>query len=143
MIDRSALEASVRDLLALFAIDKAPIALEKMLQTRHAELWEAVEVEDLSMGMMLPFTPERVYEPRMSMARLIGRKLARSPWGIQHGLEWVETTKENTEIFARTLVMPEQMVLALSPANRTVSVLSDHFEVPLSEASKRLNELNL
>jgi len=143
MIDRPALEASIRALLALFAIDKAPIALEKMLQTRHPQLWEGVDVEDLSLRMIMPVTPETMYQPRMSMARMIGRKTAGSPWGIQHGLEWVSSSEETIESFARALVMPERMVLALSPANRTVSVLSEYFEVPPKEVAIRLNELKL
>lgn len=140
MNELQALERIANELVETFNITIPPIPIESMLQHPKPDMWEDLDISQLS-GSFLRVTEH--YSPRMSLARLLARQLASSPWGQTRGL----LTKIRDELtlhrFARMIVMPAPMVLELNAAARTPSLLSAHFEVPEEDARLRLEELEV
>lgn len=141
MTDWNRLEAVVSNLLELYEITSAPIPLEKILQTSRVGLWESVDLSDLSIGFFAPMSLSSLYAPRMSLARMIGRMIVQSDWGRERGVPELLSDDGEMHAFARILVMPASMVDALPPANKTLEVLSEYFEVPQSDVELRLADL--
>lgn len=141
MTDWDYLESLVGSLLELYEITAPPIPLEKMLQTARAGLWETFDLSELSTGFFSPMNFTNPYAPRVSMARMIGRKLLDSEWGRERALSDRIRNDGDINVLARILMMPRHMIEALPPANRTPEVLSDYFEVPKSDAELRLADL--
>ncbi|MCS7070543.1 MAG: hypothetical protein NZM00_03500 [Anaerolinea sp.] len=135
------LETLVRSLLELYEITAPPIPLEKMLQTSRSGLWESVDLSEVSTGFFSPMNTASPYAPRVSLARMIGRKVLQSDWGKQQGLPARIQNDSDINTLARILMMPRHMIEALPPANRTPDVLSEYFEVPQSDVELRLADL--
>jgi hypothetical protein len=110
-----------------------------MLQRPKEGMWEQVDINQLS-GSFLSI--REVYSPRMSLARLLVRHVASSPWGRERGLMRILKSEDLVRTFARMLIMPREMVLALSAGARNPTTMSMHFEVPEDDARTRLHELS-
>jgi hypothetical protein len=136
--DWNHLEAVVQEICGIFDVYAPPIPVELMLQKPPADLWDEVDVSQLS-GSFLSIK-ER-YSPRMSMARLLSRHIAGSVWGADRDVNVILTDGEAINRFARMIIMPEDMVTALTSSKRNPKAMSLHFEVPEDDARQRLLEL--
>lgn len=132
-------EDVVRELMQLYAISAPPIPIERVIQHPHEDMWEDVDVNDLSANFLNISTP---YSPRMSMARFLARLIVKSKWGHERGLNGVEADEPSVYRFARIIAMPVDMVMEINPESRTPQLISLHFEVPESDAHLRLQELS-
>lgn len=138
MDNLKSLEAAAAELIAVFEITTQPVPIESMLQHPKAKMWEEVNIAQLSGGFLN--VSER-YSPRMSLARLLARHVADSEWGQERNLPALVQSQENLHAFARMLIMPLSMVMALSSAARVPATMSFHFEVPEEDARLRLVEI--
>jgi hypothetical protein len=135
------LEAIASELIKTFEIQNPPIPIEIMLQRPKPDMWEEVDITELSVGFL---KTGGHFSPRMSLARLLARHIIHSDWGKQRGLQEIfKQDKDETMLkaFARMLIMPADMVKALSPGARTPITMSMHFEVPEDDARLRLKEV--
>lgn len=138
--EREALENVVAELLAEFNVHAPPVPVETILQKPRADMWEEVNVSQLT-STFLSF--KEPFSPRMSMARLLARHLATSAWGdARHVREILGTNEDVLRAFARMLAMPREMVDALPSTQRSAAYISSHFEVPESDAHQRLLDLS-
>lgn len=139
MDDMKRLEQIAQELIDAFEIYTPPIPIESMLQHPKESMWEEVNVNQLS-GTFLSLKDK--YSPRMSMARLLVRHVAGSPWGKTRGLmEILRKDEEFIRAFARMIVMPVEMMNDLSRGARNPVAMSMYFEVPEDDARQRLQEL--
>lgn len=138
MVDMQQLEAVAREFISLFDISAPPIPIEKILQSPLPDMWDEVDVSQMTARLDL----SSPYSPQMSMARLLARNIIASEWGKQHGIANLDQDDTAIRQFARMLVMPADMILQLNQTSRTPQLLSLHFEVPEAEANLRLQELN-
>lgn len=138
MADYSELEALVTELLDTFEVSNPPIPIETMLQKPPQGMWEELDVTQLS-GSFLKIND--TYAPRMSMARLLARHIARSEWGKAHGLQGMDGREDEIRVFARMLIMPRTMIENLSAAARVPSTMRLQFEVPEEDAQQRLQDI--
>lgn len=132
------LEAVVHELLESFDIRTPPVPIESMLQHPRADMWCEVNPRNISLGFLNSRGP---YALRMSLARLLAREITASAWGIQRHVPEMVREEAQMQAFARMLIMPAHMVLALSGGARTPAELSVHFEVPVEDARLRLSEM--
>lgn len=132
------LEQIATELCEIFEVYAPPIPIELMLQHPRENMWEEVDVTQLS-GSFLS-VKER-FSPRMSLARLLVRHIVHSEWGSQNDLEGILDDDDYTNAFARMLLMPRDMVTGLTESMRNPTTMSTHFEVPESDAEQRLLEL--
>lgn len=132
------LEAAVRELLEAFDIRTPPVPIESMLQHPRLDMWREVNPRNISLGFL---NSRGLYAPRMSLARLLAREIAASVWGIQRHVPEMVREEAQMQAFARMLIMPAHMIMALSGGARTPAELSVHFEVPIEDADLRLSEL--
>ena len=138
MTDWKNLEAIVQEICGIFDVYAPPVPVELMLQKPPDGLWEEVDVSQLS-GSFLSIK-ER-YSPRMSMARLLSRHIAVSSWGAERSVNTIIDDTDSVNRFARMLMMPEDMVTALTSSKRNPKAMSLHFEVPEDDARQRMLEL--
>ncbi len=142
MTETSQLEAIAGELIETFQIDNPPIPIEIMLQRPKPDMWDEVDITELSVGFL---KTGGHFSPRMSLARLLARHIVQSDWGKGRNLYDIFNKSENSEelirAFARMLIMPLGMVKALSVGARTPVTMSMHFEVPEEDARLRLKEL--
>ncbi len=138
MVTSAQLERVAEELLAEFNITSPPIPIESILQHPKPGMWEELDMSQISGGF---FQVTANYSPRMSMARLLVRQLARCPWGIERGLDAIKKDQTAQHVFARMLVMPKAMITQLEAKSQTPETISQHFEVPDDEARQRLEEL--
>ncbi len=142
MTDLKQIETIATELIHIFEINSPPVPIEIMLQRPKPDMWDEVDITELSVGFLKGGSP---YAPRMSLARLLARHVMHSEWGVIRGLEAVLKQPDGEKIvyaFARMLVMPSEMVKSLSPSARVPITMSMHFEVPEDDAKQRLEELN-
>jgi hypothetical protein len=133
------LEAIVREVMETFEVYAPPVPIELMLQQPKAGMWETIDVTQLS-GSFLSIKDR--YSPRMSLARLLARHIAASDWGRERGLFMlIQEQPDLLPKLARTLLMPEDMVLGLTNSTRTPGYMNTYFEVPEEDATQRLLEL--
>ncbi len=138
MDERQRLEVVATELVEEFDVLSPPVPIEIMLRQPRDNMWKEVDVNQLS-GSFTNIL--ELYSPRMSLARLLVRHIAKSSWGQERGLDSVLKDEETTQVFARMLVMPREMVHMLSSGARNPTAMSMHFEVPEEDARKRLVEL--
>jgi hypothetical protein len=140
--DMSQLETIATELIATFEIESPPIPIEIMLQRPKPDMWDEVDITELSVGFL---KTGGHFSPRMSLVRLLARHIVQSEWGEGRGLQDIMADPAEREelmrAFARMLIMPVDMVKALSPGARTPVTMSMHFEVPEDDARLRLKEL--
>jgi hypothetical protein len=132
------LETIASELMTAFDIVTTPVPIETMLQQPKEGMWQEVDINQLS-GSFLSIREH--YSPRMSLARLLARHVASSPWGRTHGLMNIIKDEELLRAFARMLIMPKELVLALSSGARNPTAMSIHFEAPEEDARLRLQDL--
>lgn len=137
-MEQQQLEAIAREICEQFEVYAPPVPIEIMLQKPVAGMWEEVDVSQLS-GSFLSIKDR--YSPRMSLARLLVRHIATSDWGQERGLDKILGDAEELNLFARMLIMPEDMVAGLSSSSRNPKTMGLHFEVPEDDARHRLLEL--
>ena len=134
------LEAVTAELMQAFDVTDPPIPVELMLQRPKDDMWEQVDVSQLS-GTFL--TVSDYYSPRMSLARLLARHIIWSQWGQDRDLKRLSTNEDMLRAFARILVMPASMISSMQKSARTSTAVSMRFEVPETDAQTRLDELLL
>lgn len=134
------LERIVNSLIDLYDIQGPPVPIESMLQHPLDAMWEKLDISKLSGGFI---NVTDYYAPRMSLARLLARQIAGSDWGKERGIDAIGTDEDMVRAFARMLIMPSNLLTALSANARTPEWLSIHFEVPADDALLRLQELGL
>jgi hypothetical protein len=132
------IEELVLDLMDSFEITAPPVPVELMLQQPMPNLWEKVDITQLS-GSFLSI--KEVFSPRMSLARLLVRHALVSPWGKDNELTFILKDEPLLNAFARTLLMPSFMIEMMSSSARNPSAMSLHFEVPTEDARLRVQEL--
>ncbi|NJO82479.1 MAG: hypothetical protein HC828_06420 [Blastochloris sp.] len=132
------LEAAVEELIDIYQISAPPIPIESMLQHPKADMWEEVDLSQLSLSFVIV---NEQYSPRMSLARMLARHVIHSSWGHARGLDVVDKDEAALHAFARMLIMPASMVRQLTSASRTAALVGMHFEVPETDAKQRLEEL--
>ena len=137
-MDTDYLENLAQEICDVFVVYAPPVPIELMLQKPVADMWEEVDVTQLSGSFM---NIKERFSPRMSVARLLVRHIVLSEWGQQHDIAHVLADKESINRFARMLLMPKEMVLGLTTSMRNPKTMSTHFEVPESDAQDRLLEL--
>lgn len=138
MADTKALESIGRELIQLYAVVAPPIPIERMLQHPHPDMWDEVDMNDFSSTFLNISTP---YSPRMSLARVLARQIAKSHWGEQRGVE--DDDERIIHQLARVIIMPADLITEISEASRTPQLISLHFEVPEEDARLRLEELSV
>lgn len=138
MNDTDRLEAIAQELIDAFQIVRPPVPVETMLHSPVDGMWDSLDVAQLS-GTFLSFRDR--YSPRMSIARLLARHAANSPWGKDRQLNTLITDEETLRAFARMIVMPAEMVRGLTKSGRNPTTMSLEFEVPEEDARVRLQEL--
>jgi hypothetical protein len=139
VVDYARLESVTQELMDAFSITAPPIPIESMLQHPRPDMWEDVDISQLSGSFI---RVREGYAPRMSLARLLARHVVNCPWGQARNLQGIEREEGKLYRFARMLVMPESMILELSPTARTPQLVSVHFEVPEDDARLRLQEMS-
>lgn len=137
MSDMNLLESIATEVMETFDIKSPPIPIESMLQHPKPDMWQEVDIKILSGGFLV----KDLYSPRMSLARLLARHIASSEWGKNHQLQEILKDEDLIYAFARMLIMPIEMVKALSSGARAPTTMSFHFEVPEEDARIRLTEL--
>ncbi len=141
MSDLNQIESIATELIKAFDIENPPIPIEIMLQRPKSDMWAEVDITELSVGFL---KTGGHFSPRMSLARLLARHILQSDWGERRGLHEIFKNDKSEELlraFARMLIMPAEMVKALSPGARNPVTMSMHFEVPEDDARLRLKEL--
>ena len=138
MIDHQTLEQAAAELMAVFEINTPPIPIENMLQRPRENMWQEVDITQLSSSFL---SVTDVYSPRMSLSRMLARHVASSEWGKERDLTAILKEPDTLHSFARMLIMPRDMILTLSAGARTPTAMSIHFEVPESDAALRLEEI--
>src|SRR6266496_5228205 len=83
MVDFERLEQIASELIRTFEIEDPPVPIEIMLQRPKPDMWEEVNIADLSVGFL---KTGGHYSPRMSLARLLARHIIKSDWGNNRGL---------------------------------------------------------
>lgn len=137
-LDKHQLEAISQEICDVFDIYAPPVPIELMLRQPKENMWQEVDVTQLS-GSFLSIK-ER-FSPRMSLARLLVRHIATSDWGKERDIHIVLDDEDLLNSFARMLLMPSEMVEGLTNSMRNPKTMSNHFEVPESEAQERLLDL--
>jgi 16S rRNA (guanine966-N2)-methyltransferase len=140
VVDFARLETVAQELMDAFKIVAPPIPIESMLQRPAEEMWEEVDISQLSSSFL---NISQSYSPRMSLARLLARHVVNCPWGAERELTGLDRDENKLYRFARMLVMPASMVIQLTPTARTPHLVSVHFEVPETDAQLRLQELTV
>lgn len=140
MVDAKHLESVVQELIELYGIAAPPIPIERMLQHPLADMWDDVDVSDLTGNFLNISTP---FSPRMSLARFLARHIARSNWGTKRKLGSLSADEDSIHRFARVIIMPKNLMLELNAESRTPELISLHFEVPEDDARLRLLELGV
>jgi len=141
MVDFDQLEKIASELIRTFEIEDPPVPIEIMLQRPKPDMWEEVNIADLSVGFL---KTGGHYSPRMSLTRLLARHIIKSDWGDNRGLPAIMKQGKADEVvnaFGRMLIMPQEMVKTLSEGARTPITMSMHFEVPEEDAVLRLKEV--
>lgn len=132
------LEKITEELMAIYEINTPPVPIESMLQSPLGNMWDEIDIGKLSSSFI---NVRDYYSPRMSLARLLARHIVTSPWGAERGMNSISKDENMLRAFARLLMMPTSMVMALTPSSRAPEHLSIHFEVPLEDAVQRLQDL--
>ena len=139
-VTQDLIEAAVNEIMRLFDIDQPPVPVELMLERPREGLWSRADLAELTSSFLV--MTDR-YSPRMSVARLLARHIARCEWGEAYGLGPIYSSKSLTNNFARALMMPQPMLEdAMQNANSRMAVINK-FEVPEADYSLRLEELGL
>ncbi|MBW4436193.1 MAG: hypothetical protein KME04_03615 [Pleurocapsa minor GSE-CHR-MK-17-07R] len=136
--DQASLERIAEALLGLFDVTSPPVPIEYMLQHPRENMWEVVDISLVSGSFMNMNVP---YKPRMSLTRVLARLIAGSEWGKAMQVSPLTSDPDAISRLARAIVMPHQMLMTLPPSARNAKAISEHFEVPISEAESRLHEV--
>lgn len=134
------LEQATDEIMAIFDVDQPPVPIELMIERPREGLWTRADLADLTSSFLV--ISDR-YSPRMSVARLLARHIARSEWGVERGFENIYYSKELTNQFARTLLMPRGMMAEATESGQSSSALVNRFEVPTKDFHIRLEELGI
>ena len=133
------LESAAVELMTAFEIHAPPVPIETMLQNPRDEMWETVDVNQLS-GTFLSIKDR--FSPRMSLARLLARHVVSSPWGQARNLLAIcQEDEDYLRAFARMLIMPRNMIETMTGSSRNSAIIPLEFEVPEDDARQRLSEL--
>lgn len=137
-MEQKELETIATEICETYEVFAPPVPVEIMLQKPRDNMWEELDPAQLS-GSFMNITDR--YSPRMSLARMLVRHIAASDWGQERNLHTILGDTQTLNMFARMLVMPEDMVVGLTSSARNPKTMSIHFEVPEDDARDRLLEL--
>lgn len=135
----ASLEAIITELLDGYSIQQAPVPIEAILQQPMPDMWEQVDLAELSGTFFALNDP---YGPRLALARLLVRLLAGSAWGARRGMAGIEMQPSTVYRVARALLMPRAMVTEMPAAALNPATISALYQAPLAEAEQRLIELH-
>jgi 16S rRNA (guanine(966)-N(2))-methyltransferase RsmD len=137
------LERIASELVAAFGIVEPPVPVEEMLQDPKPGMWQnVVNMLNLTQSFL---TSQGPLGARMSLARLLARELAHSPWGQAHDLDTLLGGAQESRLypFARMIVMPLEMVDSVPAESRNPVTFALRFYVPEEDARDRLADLKL
>lgn len=132
------LESAVDEIMMLFDVDHPPVPIELMLERPREGLWTRADLTELTSSFLV--MTDR-YSPRMSVARLLARHIARCDWGDEHGLGPIFNSKTLTNRFARALMMPRGMVAQAFEDGQSHIAMLNRFELPENDFKMRMIEL--
>jgi hypothetical protein len=137
---RARINRLVTTLLERYHVTEPPVPIERMLKQPLDGLWEA---HPSQISFIMGHGIYR-YAPRLAEARLLYRLLADSVPARQAGLDapW-PVSRRTIKYFARCLLMPEDWVRALPPADRIPDTIGEIFQVTSYDAIIHLAELGL
>lgn len=137
------LEHIAAELLEAFDVSTAPVPIENMLQNPPQGIMVKIDMRDMTTTFLTPGSGP--YARRMSLARFLVRQVAPSPWGEERGLgDLIAQEKENVlNTLARMIMMPLDMMEAITVSNRTPMAVGIQFEVPEDDARRRLLDMNI
>jgi len=142
MSEYQTLEDAANTIMEIYEVATPPVPIETILQKPRDNMWDELDVTQLS-GSFLRL--DHRYSPRMSLTRMLARHIAFSTWGKGKGLDAILSQDTQDEkwlrIFARMLVMPSVFLQDLTTSERSPNAMSLRFEVPDTDAQKRLEEL--
>ena len=132
------MEIAAQEIMDVFDVDQPPVPVELMLERPREGLWTRADLAELTSSFLV--MTDR-YSPRMSVARLLARHIARSDWGVKHGLAPVFHSKNLINTFARVLMMPRKMVTDALESGQSEIALINRFEVPENDYMIRMEDL--
>jgi hypothetical protein len=132
------MEEAAQEIMDAFDVDQPPVPIELMLERPRDGLWPRADLAELTSSFLV--MTDR-YSPRMSVARLLARHIARSEWGVNHGLAPIFHSKNLTNTFARVLMMPRKMVEHALESGQSEVALVNRFEVPENDYMIRMEDL--
>lgn len=138
MSQRENLEAITDKLIDIFEVKSPPVPIETILQSPRNDMWDMVDVTQLS-GTFRAFTDP--FSPRMSLARMLARHVVNCDWGTANNLPQIVKTEDDMRAFARMLTMPLSLISNLSVAAKNPTAMAMQFEVPEEDARLRLAEV--
>jgi hypothetical protein len=138
-LSESALDAVIAELLNGYNIRHAPIPIEAILQQPLPDMWEQVDLAELSGTFYALNDP---YGPRLALARLLIRLLSSCAWGGQRGLAELDGNPSAVYRAARALLMPRAMLTEMPASALNPTTISALYQVPLPEAEQRLIEVH-
>ncbi|MFN8378665.1 MAG: hypothetical protein U0452_08345 [Anaerolineae bacterium] len=127
-------------LLDVYGIQSPPVPIEAILQHPMPDMWEKVDLSAIS-GTF--FAMDDPYRPRLAVARLLVRLLSSTEWGIRLGLAGITNSSEQVYHQARAILAPRSWLAQLPAASLTPPVIRTVYQLPLSEAMIRLQELGV
>lgn len=133
-------ETIAAELLTAYGIQTPPVPIEAILQHPMPDMWETVDLSDLSGTFYVIGDP---YMPRLALARLLVRMLADSEWGTHHGLTGAVRSTDRVNHMARAILAPRPWLAKLPAAALKPIAISALYQIPLSEAIERLQELDI
>jgi hypothetical protein len=139
-ITQEQIEIATNEIMALFDVDQPPVPIELMLERPREGLWTRADLAELTSSFLV--MTDR-FSPRMSVARLLARHIARCDWGKEHGLLPIYSSKSLTNNFARALMMPQPMLEDALQSGQSRKAIINRFEVPEEDFKLRLNELGM
>jgi hypothetical protein len=111
-----------------------------MIDRPREGLWERADLSELTSSFVI--MSDR-FSPRISVARLLARHIARSEWGVARGLHGIFADKALVNRFARAILMPRGMMEQALQTHQSEVALVNRFEVPADDFKIRLDELGL
>jgi hypothetical protein len=127
-------------LLRHYNVTQPPVPIERMLNEPPPGLGK-LDPDRISLVMEHGLYN---YAPRLAMARLLCREIARSSAAqALLGVDVSSLTYDDIKFFARCLLMPQQWMQSLSEQRLSVEHISHYLQAPSDAVVTRLGELGL
>jgi hypothetical protein len=134
------LTALAEILLRHYNVTQPPVPIERMMNEPPPGLGK-LDPDRISVVMEHGLFS---YAPRLAMARLLCREIARSSAAqASLGVDISLLTYDDVKFFARCLLMPQQWMQSLSEQRLSVEHISHYLQAPSDAVVTRLGELGL